>query len=162
MVVIPFIGSSKVPPEVELPLEVEESDVEGRYVSVGKWQHFFDDRPTWSEIRWVFDREDWSVAFLEILNPVTLGWVRGTKEEASSVEIDLTENDPRFLSDLDEWGLSQSDEMPDWPCMGAELKARAELVEIERLEERRRCNAVRLRLPEGPEVRTVSIRFVGP
>ncbi|WP_416356646.1 hypothetical protein ACLNGM_22315 [Aureimonas phyllosphaerae] len=156
MVVIPFNGSAT------LPLEVEESDVEGRFVFVAKWQHFFDGRPTWSEIRWVFDREDWSVTFLEIMNPATLRWVRGTREEASSVEFDLTENDSRFLSDLEEWGLSQSDEMPDWACMGAELVARAELVEIERLEESRRRNAVRLRLPEGPEVRTVSIRFVGP
>lgn len=159
MVVIPFVGSSTVPLEVELPLEVEESDVESRYVFVGKWQHFFGGRQTWSDIRWVFDREDWSVVFLEIQDSVTLEWVRGTREETSSVEVDLNENDSRFLNDLDEWGLSQSDEMPDWACMGAELKARAELAEIERLEESRRRNAVRLRLPEGANVRTVSVRF---
>lgn len=162
MVVIPFIGSSTVPLKVELPFEVEESDVEGRFVFVGKWQHFFDGRPTWSDIRWVFDREDWSVVFLEILNPVTLRWFRGTREEISSVEFDLTENDSRFLNDLGEWRLSQSHQIPDWACMGAELKAPAELAEIERLEESGRRNAVRLRLLGGPEVRTVSIRFVGP
>lgn len=159
MVVIPFVRSSTVPLEVELPLKVEESDVEARYVFVGKWQHFFDGRPTWSEIRWVFDREDWSVVFLEIQDAVTLEWVRGTREEVSSVEFDLNENDSRFLDDLYEWGLSQSDELPDWACTPAELHARSELAKSERLEESRRRNAVRLQLPGGPGVRTVSVRF---
>ncbi|WP_019995087.1 hypothetical protein [Aureimonas ureilytica] len=162
MVVIPFVGSSMVPLEAELPLEVEESDVEGRYVFVGKWQHFFDGRPTWSDIRWVFDREDWSVVFLEIQDAVTLEWVRGTREETSSVEVDMNENDSRFLDNVDEWGLSQSDEIPDWACTPVELHARSELTASERAVEDRRRNTVRLRLPEGPYVRAVSIRFARP
>ena len=47
----------------------EEDDAELRFVFVGRWQHFFDGRPTWSDTRWVFDRTEWSVVFLEVLDP---------------------------------------------------------------------------------------------
>ncbi|KQT42064.1 hypothetical protein ASG43_17465 [Aureimonas sp. Leaf454] len=138
-----------------------EEDEEGelRYTFVGKWQHFFETTKTFSVIRWVFDREEWCVAFLEILNPMTLEWVRGTSEEVSSVETDLVEGEAQYLEDLDEWGLSDSDDLPDWACTQAELDERLEVAIRERLAESRRRNAIRLQLPRGRHVRTVTIRF---
>jgi len=137
----------------------EENDADRRFVFAGRWQHFFDGRPTWSETRWVFDRKDWSVVFLEILDPPTMEWACATREEVSSVDCDLNESDSRFLDDLDEWGLSQSDHMPDWACSCAEFRARSELATRERAVEDRRRNAVRLQLPNNCGVWTVVVRF---
>ncbi len=137
----------------------DEDEVERRFVFVAKWQHFFGGRPTWSETRWVFDRADWSVVFLEIMDQATMEWVCATREEVSSVDRDLNESDSRFLDDLDEWGLSQSDEPPAWACSRAKFRARSDLATRERAVEDRRRNAVRLRLPEDRSVRTVVIRF---
>jgi hypothetical protein len=140
----------------------EDDEGELRYTFVEKWQHLFEDKPTWSYVRWVFDREDWSVVFLEILDPVTLGWVGGSPEEIESVETDLVEGEAQYLEDLDEWRLSESDDLPGWACTLAELLERHEFATRERLAESTRRNAIRLRLPSGRDVRTVTIRFTRP
>lgn len=140
----------------------DEDDVGYRFVFVCKWQHFFDGRPTWSDVRWVFDREDWSIVFLEVLDAATMEWACATREEASSVDRDLTESDARFLDDLPEWALSQSDELPAWACSRAEFWERSELATRERAVEDRRRKAVRLRLPGGRGVWKVNIRFGHP
>jgi hypothetical protein len=140
----------------------EDDEGELRYTFVEKWQHFFEGTRTWSYVRWVFDREDWNVVFLEILDPATLEWVGGTPEELSSVEADLVEGEAQCLEDLDEWRLSGSDDLPDWACTPAELLERLELATREQLAERTRRNAVRLQLPRGRHVRTVTIRFAPP
>lgn len=140
----------------------EDDEGELRYTFVEKWQHLFETMPTWSYVRWVFDREDWSVVFLEILDPATLGWVGGTPEEMASVETDLVEGEAQYLEDLEEWRLSESDELPDWACTQAELHERLELATRERLAESTRRNAIRLQLPRGRYVRTVTIRFTRP
>ena len=50
------------------PCDEEGDDADRRFVFVVRWQHFFDGQPTWSDTRWVFERADWSVVFLEILD----------------------------------------------------------------------------------------------
>ena len=89
-------------------------------------------------------------------------WVCATRDEVSSVDRDLNGSDSRFLDDLLEWALSQSDELPEWAWSSVEFNERSELATRERAVEDRRRNAVRLRFQEGPYVRTVSIRFARP
>lgn len=139
-----------------------DNDGELRFVFADKWQHFFEGEPTWSETRWVFERADWSIVFLEILDPVTLEWVCGAQEEVLDVEFDLTESDSRFLKRLEEWRLSESDDLPDWACTRTQFQTRSELATRERLAESRRRNAVRLRLPSSPDVCMMNIRFARP
>ena len=91
-----------------------------RYICAPKWEHCFYHRHLKAEdMRWVFNRHTWRLAYLQIRDVDSRDWGDATPEEASEVELDLIENDARFLDELEEWGLLESSDLPLWTTYAA-------------------------------------------
>lgn len=75
---------------------------------------FYDRKPKSDDIRWVFNRRNWRLAFIQMRDVGSRDWVDATPEDASEVKLDLIENDTRFLGELEEWGLLESSNLPSW------------------------------------------------
>jgi hypothetical protein len=91
--------------------ELFEFDWAPRYVH-GSWTHIFHDSGPDVETRIVFDRQAEKLLALDIKRAT--GWRKASPVEFADVEDSIKNANKEALDDPEEFGLEQSDTLPDW------------------------------------------------
>lgn len=78
------------------------------------WLHYFEEEGRFveRETRFAFDRDFGRLAQLDIRRGPK--WQAATTDEIANLEDSLVEANPEALVEPEAWGLTVSDELPDW------------------------------------------------
>ncbi len=86
-----------------------------RYVH-GDWSHIFHENGPDTPVRFAFDRTENKVVAMEILKRSR--WYPASTDEIADVQDSVMNANETALSAAKDWGLEESNSLPDWAVAG--------------------------------------------